>query len=187
MERLGFSPARCTYSLIHSNICKCDNNCKIIVFARGKQMANATRDGVRRAIPASGPFNKHDSTSCSRCGSPILYRSKLVHCPKGLEDNFSYHRCVECQLIINRMYEYWEDRHPLFKDLSPDDYLKTEVREPIIVAKCNELRKQLYTEISALGNFLPKDLYREIIKFQLEIIYRDFRLSAVVLSASDQV
>lgn len=112
---------------------------------------------------------------CAWCRSPdVIYGSVR----DGYGFTYMTVRCNACQTIIDRMFEYWENRHPLLKDLSPNDYLKTDCREPLITAKCNELRNQLCTEIFALRNFLHKDLCSEIINIQLEIIYKEFRITA---------
>lgn len=175
MERLSYNPKEFMYFLRSDDICKCDNNCQIIVISRdSKPIITAVR--LYRALPVFGPLN--NIIPCPWCNSQVLYRSRSVICPAIPEYNaLHYVRCVDCQLIINRMYEYWENRHPLFKNLSSNDYLKTEIREPIIATKCEELRKKLYTVLLTMRKFLPKDPAMEILTFQLKLIQKEYRLS----------
>lgn len=180
MEQLGFDPEKFTYASRRNPRCECGNNCRVIdVNIKPREVTRAT---IHRKIPVFGPFDKHDferPNTCTWCGVQTFYLYKRIICPVLSEnDEFYYSDCNDCRSIIDRMYEYWENRHPLFKELSPNDYLKTEVREPIITARSEELRKKLYIEIFALSDLLPKDLRQEIINFQMKIIYKEFRLSA---------
>lgn len=185
MNRLGYDPEQFTYSLYPTNACKCGNYCRFIrVFSNDpSQERPHTTIAVYRAIPIFGPFERRMvvglKDECTWCEGRVVYRYKWTVCPAfdGGESSL-VNRCDNCQSIINRMYEYWENRHPLLKDLSPNDYLKTEIREPIIAAKCEELCKKLYIEIFALSELIPKDIRREIINNRFKIIHTEFQLSA---------
>lgn len=183
MNRLGYDPNKFTYSLYPTNKCECGNNCRAIMALRNESSRKehlSLKNAIYRAIPVFGPFERQMAevpATCAWCDVQIFYRYKWTVCPALDDDARSpINRCVNCQLIINRMYEYWEDRHPLFKDLSPDDYLKTEIREQIITAKCKETRKKLSAVLLTMCKFLPKDPAMEILAFQLKLLQKEYRL-----------
>lgn len=168
--------------------CECENNCQVIDISRVLQRGDIISGTIHPALPLSGPLNKYNSETpkfCPLCGVRTFYLYKRITCPAVPENtSFYYSDCAECQLIINRMFEYWQNRHPLLLTLSGNDYLKSDRREAIIAAKCEETRKKLYNEIFALSQLFPKDLCQEIINNRLKIIYSEYRLSAEDLSAN---
>lgn len=182
MERLGFDPENHSYVLERDGLCYCENNCKVIMICLNQDVYINV---ICRTFPVIGPLAKNESimpSLCMRCRVKIYYQCMRNICPTISENpRYYYSHCPECQLVINRMFEYWENRHPLLKGLSPNDYLKTELREPIITAKCKELRERLCVEIFMLRELLPKELCQEIIDKRFKIIGAEYRLSAEAL------
>lgn len=180
MERLGFNPKEFTYATRHLLLCKCDNKCQVLNIYL-EQTQKYVKGTIRCIRPVLGPHSETESKMpkfCRWCGIQTVYLYRQIICPAVPYYSAVYYSdCDDCQLIINRMFEYWENRHPLFKDLSPNDYLKTEIREPIITTKCNELNQSVYTILITMCKFLPKDIAMEILTIQLKLIQKEYRLT----------
>lgn len=86
--------------------------------------------------------------------------------------------CRDCKVIGNRMFEYFENKHPLLEKLTKIEYLNTNKRDDEIKVQCNILKKQIaYCNwlIQFAGN-LHYDVTRLIVKNHFDIICSEKRV-----------
>lgn len=169
MEQLGFDPAEYTYAIEPYFACCC-GKCQVI---------NITSNSISIVAYDTIPTVNTRRGMHGRCGwcesrsSVCSFKCPCSPCKDVIEQC-----CEKCHIVVARMFEFYRDPHPILKNLSPNDYLKTDQREQIIGAVCKTLRPQIYTSLYVLRTVLPNDLCRIILNIQLEIIRKKYRISA---------
>lgn len=118
---------------------------------------------------ASNPSESYEECCyCSRRVGPRYFNGrKYINC------------CQRCFDIQKRMFEYFQNHHPLLKNLSKLDYVDDRIRAEGFARECSVLRGRLLYYIAELNRSLPlgKTPQMLIIVFCTEMICRDNRIT----------
>lgn len=168
MEQIGYSSIEHTYESALNN-CIC-GDCKIINIIRIHDQKY-----IRSLSNVTLPQNTQPKlwSSCDWC----KIKHAAMHHINDCQGLLLIVRCDDCQIIIDRMFEYFQNPHPLFEHLSKTDYLKTDIRDKIFAVKCKELWNQLFSMFYAISKFLCKDECWTILNIYLDRIHKECRIS----------